>query len=142
MKIPFLPLALRSMALLSSATIRAADTPLEGQMDVMKKAFKALAKSMEAPVATEQKTYLEEIAKLHDAAVKARELTPDKATQIPEAERPAFLKAYVQQMDVTIAAIDGLQKAVAAADWPAAQKQIGDLKQDQKKGHTEFRSEE
>jgi len=134
--------AILGMFLIVSATGLRAETALDGKMDVMKKAFKELVKSLEQPVAADQKKYLDFIAQLHGAAVKSRDLTPEKADEIPAEKRPDFIKAYQKQMDETIALIDLLKKDVGDSNWAAAQKQIAALKKAQKEGHTEFRSEE
>jgi hypothetical protein len=134
--------AILGMFLIASATGLRAETALEGKMDVMKKAFKELAKSLEQPVAADQKKYLELIARLHGAAVQSRDLTPGKAGEIPADKRPDFIKAYQKQMDETVALIDLLKKDVADSNWTGAQKQIAALKMAQKEGHSKFRSEE
>lgn len=134
--------AILGMFLILSVTGLRAETALDGKMDVMKKAFKELAKSLEQPVAADQKKYLDLIAQLHGAAVKSRDLTPEKADEIPAEKRPDFIKAYQKQMDETIALIDLLKKDVADSNWAGAQKQIAALKKAQKTGHSEFRSEE
>ncbi len=141
MKIPTRSFAIFGVLLIASATGLRADTELEGKMQSMKKAFKELAKSLEQPVAADQGKYLNLISQLHDAAAKARDLTPEKAEEIPADKRPDFIKAFQKQMDETVAAIDLLKKDVADSDWAGAQKQIAALKKDQKEGHSEFRSE-
>ena len=134
--------AILGMFLIVSATGLRAETALDGKLDVMTKAFKELAKSLEQPVAADQKKYLDFIAQLHGAAVKSRDLTPEKADEIPAEKRPDFIKAYQMQMDETIALSDLLKKDVGDSNWAGAQKQIAALKKAQKEGHTEFRSEE
>jgi len=134
-------LAILGMLLIASATGLRAETELEGKMQTMKKAFKELAKSLEQPVAADQKKYLDLIAQLHGAAVKSLDLTPEKAEEIPAEKRPDFIKAYRKQMEEAIALTDRLKKDVADSNWAGAQEQIAALKKAQKEGHSEFRSE-
>lgn len=142
MKIPTRTFAIFGILLIASATGLRAETELEGKMQTMKKAFKELAKSLEQPVAAEQSKYLGLVEQLHDAAAKARDLTPEKAKEIPADKRPDFIKAFQKQMDETVALIDLLKKDVADSNWAGARNQIAALKKDQKEGHSEFRSEE
>ncbi len=138
----FRSFSILSILLIASAAGLCAETALDGKMEVMKKAFKELAKSLEQPVAADQKKYLALIDQLHGAAVKSLDLTPGKADEIPADKRPDFIKAYQKQMGDTIALIELLKKDVGDSNWAGAQKQITALKKAQKEGHSEFRSEE
>jgi len=134
--------AILSILLIAPAAGLRAETALDGKMDIMKNAFKELAKSLEQPVPADQKKYLDLISKLHDAAVKSVDLTPAKADGIPADKRPDFIQAYQKQMKHTVALIDLLKKDVADSNWAGAQKQIAALKKAQKEGHSDFRSED
>lgn len=141
MKIPLCALMLLGTSVFLSTAVLRAETPLEGKMQTMKKAFKELVKSMEQPTDADKKKDLALVVKLEEAARQARDLTPEKAAEIPADKRPDFIKSYEKHMEETIVLIEHLKQAVTDANWAEAQKQVEAIKQAQKEGHADFRSE-
>ncbi len=143
MKTPFLSCRFWNLLILSlflGASLHA-ESPLETQMKQMKSAFKELGKSLQQPVDADKDKYLALTAKLREATVKSRELSPEKTDEIPADQKAAFLKNFQKKIDETVATIDLLSQAIKASNWPEAQKQYASLKGAQKEGHKEFQSE-
>lgn len=136
----FTPLAVCLLAAIAPLSLRA-DTPLEEQMDKMKRAFRGLRTALEAPVEADKEKYAGMAEDLRAAADSAKQYEPEKTETVPQAKRAAFLEDYRQSMDKLVAQIDELKKQLAAGQWDAAQKQIKLINQSQRQGHKEFRVE-
>ncbi len=126
--------------ILPSASLLA-DTPLGEQMDKMKVANRDLKAALEAPSDAGKPEYLALVASLRAAAVASRDLVPVKADEVPAGERDAFLAGYRKAMDELVTLIDQLGKSITDGDWEGANKIMGLIKQSQREGHKEYRSE-
>lgn len=118
-----------------------ADTPLEKKMDAMKKQYKELSKSLEAPVEEQKEKYQKSAETLRDLMKESRTLSPEKAETIPADKRAAFIEGYQKAMDQSITTLDNLIKAIQASNWTEAKAEFNKLKEQQKEGHKEYRSE-
>ncbi len=136
-----LPAILALLAILPAAALRA-DTPLGKQMEKMKVANRDLKAALEAPSDARKPEYLALVAKLRAAAVASKELAPRKAAEIPAEERDDFLEAYRKAMDDLVALLDELQQSIAEGKWEDANEKMSLVKQAQREGHEEFRSDD
>ena len=136
-----LPAVLALLAILPAAPVRA-DSPLGKQMGKMKSANRDLKAALEAPSDARKPEYLALVAKLRAAAVASKELTPRKAAEIPAGDRDKFLEEYRKAMDDLVALIDELQQSIAEGKWEDANEQMALIKQAQREGHEEFRSDD
>lgn len=110
-------------------------------MEKMKRAFRGLRGSLEAPAEADKDSYLAMADKLRAAAVASKDYEPEKTDAIPQDKRAEFLVGYRQSMDDLVELIDGLKTQLSAADWDGARAQIKLINQAQRDGHKEFRSE-
>lgn len=119
-----------------------ADTPLEKQMNQMRRSFKELKKAMEAPVEADKPKYLGWVADLKTASEKAKTMEPEKTEKIPEDQKKAFLEGYRSKMEESIELTDELGKAIEAGKWAEAKNLLGKMNQVQREGHGKYRAEE
>jgi soluble cytochrome b562 len=113
------------------------DTELGGKMDDMNDAFKKLRRNV--PDATKNDDSLKLVAAMQSAAGDALKLTPAKAADLPEADRPKFVADYQAKMKMFIEMLGKLETALKAGDNASAQKIVADLFQTEKDAHTDFR---
>jgi soluble cytochrome b562 len=118
-----------------------ADTPLEKQMNQMRRSFKELKKAMEAPVEADKPKYLGWVADLKKAAEESKTLEPEKTEKVPVDEQKAFLEGYRSKMEEMIGQIDQLGQAIEAGKWAEAKSLIGQINQRQREGHGKYRSD-
>ncbi|MBU3664793.1 MAG: hypothetical protein FGM15_02800 [Chthoniobacterales bacterium] len=130
-----------SLIVASALTLRAG-TELESEMKHMKDAYRGLKTAMEAPVEADKQTYLDLAAKLKDAAVAAKELKPEKLSEIPADQQAAFLESYRQQVDELIKLTDSLAQSITAGNWEEAKNQLMAINQSRREGHKEFMSDD
>ena len=65
----------------------------------------------------------------------------ERLLELPAGERDAFLAGYRKAMDELVTLIDQLGKSITDGDWEGANKIMGLIKQSQREGHKEYRSE-
>ena len=118
-----------------------ADTPLEKQMNQMRRSFKELKKAMEAPVEADKQKYLGWVADLKKAAEESKTLEPEKTERVPVEQKTAFLEGYRSKMEEMIGQIDQLGQAIEAGKWAEAKSLIGQINQVQREGHGKYRSD-
>jgi soluble cytochrome b562 len=118
-----------------------ADTPLEKQMNQMRRSFKELKKAMEAPVEADKQKYLGWVADLKKAAGESKTLEPEKTEKVPADEQKAFLEGYRSKMEEMIGQIDQLGQAIEAGKWAEAKSLIGQINQVQREGHGKYRGD-
>ena len=119
-----------------------ADSPLEKQMNQMRRSFKELKKAMEAPVEADKPKYLGWVADLKKASEEAKTMEPEKTEKVPAEEQKAFLEGYRSKMEESIELTDELGKAIEAGKWAEAKGLIGQINQVQREGHKKYRAEE
>jgi soluble cytochrome b562 len=119
-----------------------ADSPLEKQMNQMRRSFKELKKAMEAPVEADKPKYLGWVADLKKASEEAKAMEPEKTEKVPAEEQKAFLEGYRSKMEESIELTDELGKAIEAGKWAEAKGLIGQISQVQREGHKKYRAEE
>ena len=134
-----------------SASIRAADGPppgpggpakekktdLETRMDKVGKAFRKLRKQVSDPA--QNASSLELVAAMIDGAKDAATLTPAKAADLPEDQRPAFIQHFKDGIKELQDRLTKLQAALGAGNNAAAEAQVNDLFDFEKKSHKEFK---
>ena len=118
-----------------------ADTPLEKQMNQMRRSFKELKKAMEAPVEADKQKYLGWVADLKKAAEESKTLEPEKTERVPAEQKTPFLEGYRSKMEEMIGQIDQLGQAIEAGKWAEAKSLIGQINQVQREGHGKYRSD-
>lgn len=111
-------------------------TELEDRMDEMGAAFKKLRRQITD--ATQNASSLELVAKLSAGAEKAAKLTPAKASDLPEAERPKFIADYQSEMKVLQEQLAKLSAALKANNNADAEKVLKDIGAMQRKDHKTF----
>ena len=115
-------------------------TPLEEQMDTMNKAFKTLKKQVAD--ASKKDANAELVATMKKSAIASKDLAPEKAKDVPEADRAKFVEEYKGALDKLIAGIDSLDKAVRDGNADATKAAIEDLTKQKGDGHKKFQKDE
>jgi soluble cytochrome b562 len=130
-----------TLAILTGSHCRAEkDGDLERDMETMNKAFKTLKRQVADPA---QKTAnLEAIARLKKSAVAARDCVPEKAETIPQAGRAKFIADFQTSISELVAQIDKLEKAVQENRIQDAQKEIDEINELKREGHSTFAGKE
>jgi soluble cytochrome b562 len=153
MKISLLASALLISVLVAGPALRAQDaqpapapdgprkpmpkTELAKDMDKIGDAIKTLQKQVGDPA--QNVASLKLVATIRDAAQAATKLAPEKAKDLPEADRPGFVERYRDGLKEFLGAVDQLDAALRANDNATATaifKQLGDL---ERKDHIRFR---
>jgi len=119
-----------------------ADSPLEKQMNQMRRSFKELKKAMDAPVEADKQKYLGWVADLKKASEEAKTMEPEKTEKVPSDQQKAFLEGYRSKMEESIELTDELGKAIEAGKWAEAKTLIGQINQVQREGHSKYRGKE
>lgn len=111
-------------------------TELEDRMDEMGNAFKKLRRQVSDP--TKNASSLELVAKLRAGSEKAIKLTPAKAADLPEADRPKFIADFREGIKHLQGSIGKLEDALKANQNEEAAKILKELGAEQKEGHKKF----
>lgn len=111
-------------------------------MKNMSRAYKELSKDLKMPVDTDKDKYLALADTLKKESVKAHDLVPSKAEDLPADQKDAMVKAYQKDMDQFGQTIDTLSQAISDGKWDDAQKALAALKQDMIEGHKAYRKKE
>ena len=112
-------------------------TELEMRMDRVGKAFRKLKKQVSD--SAQNASSLELVATMQAAAKEAVDLTPEKAQDLPEDQRPKFIEDYKAGIKGLMDRLDQLQAALTAGKNDEAAKIVAALGDYQKKEHKEFR---
>jgi soluble cytochrome b562 len=115
-------------------------TDLEKQMDKMGKAFRALRKQISD--SSQNASSLDLIATIKDAAAASSNLTPKKAADLPEADRPAFVAQYQAGLKDLAASLDKVTADLKAGDNTAAANDLKDVGAVEGKNHKKFKKPE
>jgi hypothetical protein len=115
-------------------------TDLEKVMDQISKAAKALKKQINDPA--QNASSLDLVATIRSGAEKALTLTPDKASDLPEADRPKFATSYRDAMKEFIASVDKLAAALKTNDNAAAASLFKASIDLERKDHRQYRRPE
>jgi soluble cytochrome b562 len=115
-------------------------TELEVRMEKIGKAAKALKKQIQDPA--QNASSLELVAAIRAAAGEALTLTPAKAADLPEADRPKFTADFRAGLKEFIAGVDKLSAALKANDNAAAGALFKHLIDLEHKDHKQFRRPE
>lgn len=126
--------------LLLAATLRA-ETELDRQMEIMKRAYRELKIAMEAPKDADKAKYLAAVDKLRAASEESKKFEPAMTKDVAAEKRADFLTGYKQEMDELIEQIDELKQQITDGKWDDAKKQLGLINQAQRDGHKQYRAE-
>ncbi|HEY1848535.1 MAG TPA: cytochrome b562 [Opitutaceae bacterium] len=113
------------------------DTDLEVQMKRVGKAFKALRKQVADPAQNESSLKL--VATMQDALKNSLALTPEKASDLPEDQRPKFIEDFKAGLKGMQDELDKLSGALTAGKNDDAAKIVTEIFSMEKKDHKEFR---
>lgn len=125
--------------LLAPAAVRADDTELAKQMEIIDGSMKKLRRTLKA--ADQNAESMKLIEEMKKASIASKALIPVMAKDVPEAERAKFVAAYQAAMDVFIAEVDKLAAAVKENKSEAAQEIYTKLKEMEDTGHKQFTKE-
>jgi soluble cytochrome b562 len=114
-----------------------ADTELGKVMEKLNNAWRKLRK--QAPDAANNASSLELVATIKAESENALKFQPDKAKDLPEADRPKYVEGYQTKMKEFNAKLDKLTAAFNAGDNPGAVAIIKELGQLQREGHKEYK---
>ncbi|MFA7343719.1 MAG: cytochrome b562 [Terrimicrobiaceae bacterium] len=135
------PVVLTLLISLATLSGMKADTPLEKNMERMKKACQELSLGLEKPQENSQATYLTLAGIIKTSAIEARDLVPKSAAALPPDQKAAMIKSYKESMGVFVGSVDGLIQNIKDSKWEEARKDIVGLKNEMKDGHREFRKD-
>lgn len=121
-----------------AAARRADDPSLEQRMKAMKRAF---AKVKDFAAKGEGAAPLAEVDALLQNALAARNLVPEMAEDIAEADRAKWLLAYKQGMRDTVRSLLALEEALEAGDKTKVKELAEALGKQQKEGHKQFKKD-
>ena len=113
------------------------ETELEQKMDVIGGAFRKLRRQISDPAKAEDSLKL--VMQIKEAAAASVKLTPEKAADVPEAERAKYVADYQAKMKDFLGEVEKLQVAVTSGKLDEATKILGQMNALQKSGHKEFR---
>ncbi len=113
------------------------DTELGKTMEKLNGAWRKLRKQVND--AASNANSVEQVAIVKEGALKASTLEPDKAKDLPEADRPKFIHDYQAKMKEFAAKLDKLSDAFKANDNTAAAALMKELGQMQREGHKEYK---
>jgi len=85
---------------------------------------------------------LETIAKIEEAALAAKSLTPRRATTMPSDQQPPFVAEYRKQMASLVISMCNMETAVLDGDDAKAQDIYKQMKQQEEDGHDQFMPED
>ena len=124
----------------AAAPAKAPKTELEKSMGAMGKAFRTLRRQVSD--STKNASSLELVATIRSAADAASKLTPAKAEDLPEADRPQFVADFQSGMKDLAAGLDKLEADLKANDNTAAAADYKDIGSIEGKNHKKFRRPE
>ncbi|MFO1031158.1 MAG: cytochrome b562 [Planctomycetota bacterium] len=122
----------------AAAAARADEPSLEQRMKAMKRAF---GKVKDFAAKGEGAAPLAEVDALLQNALAARNMVPEMAADIPEAERAKWLAAYKQGMRDTVRSLLELEQALEAGDKAKVKELAEALGKQQKEGHKHFKKD-
>jgi hypothetical protein len=115
-------------------------TELEMRMDRVGKAFRKLRKQVADPA--QNASSLQLLATMDDALKDALDLTPAKAQDLPEDQRPKFVEDYKAGIKGMQDEFSKLRDALTAGKNDDAAKVVADIVAAEKKDHKDFRRPE
>ena len=116
---------------------------LHDLMEAIGDDYKAVYKIIKKKAADKKADAIKALDSLKKNCVKSKALIPHKADGIKdEAAKKKFVDSYKKEMDVLIANIDKLKKAVEGDDWDGGLKIIKAMKTHKGDSHDKFQDEE
>jgi hypothetical protein len=115
-------------------------TELEMRMDRASKAFRKLRKQVADPA--QNASSLDLVSKMAAAFKEAEDLTPEKAMDLPEADRPKFVSDYKAGIQAMEDEVSKLSDALTAGKNDVAASIVADMFAMEKKDHKEFKKPE
>jgi len=115
-------------------------TELEMRMDRAGKAFRKLRKQVADPA--QNASSLDLASKMLAAFKEAEDLTPEKAMDLPEADRPKFVADYKTGIQAMEDEVSKLSDALTAGKNDVAASIVADMLAMEKKDHKEFKKPE
>jgi hypothetical protein len=112
-------------------------TELELRMDRMGKAYRKLRKQVADP--TQNAASIELASKMMAALKEAEDLTPEKAADLPEDQRPKFVSDFKDGIKAMEDQVSKLTDALTAGKNDDAAKIVADMGAMEKKDHKEFK---
>lgn len=116
------------------------ETELGNTMEDLNRSWRKLRKQVADPASNASS--IELVAAIKKDSVKALTLEPDKARDIPEADRAKYIESYKEKMKEFSAKLDELSAAFKANNNDGAAAIIKELGGMQKEGHKEFKRPE
>lgn len=113
------------------------ETELGKTMEKLNGAWRKLRRQVND--AASNASSIEQVAIVKEAALKAETLQPDKAKDLPEADRPKFIQAYQDKMKEFASKLDKLSDAFKANDNTTAAALLKELGLMQREGHKEYK---
>lgn len=114
-------------------------TELAGHMEEMGKVFRRLGRQVGD--ASKNEDSLKLIATIREHAEAGLKLEPAKKAEVPAAQQAKFVADYQAKMKSFLGNIAKLESAIKAGNNAEAEDMIKALKQDQKEGHKEFKTD-
>jgi hypothetical protein len=111
-------------------------TELEKRMGRVGKAYKKLKKQVADPGQNPSSVLL--VEEMRTAMGEALDLTPARAQDIPEADRPKFIEDYKKGIQAMLDKFSGLEDALKANDNAGAQAIIAKIGPMMKEDHKQF----
>lgn len=124
---------------LAALAVAAAGTPLEKNMERMKKAYRELSLGLEKPQDGNQSAYVSLAETIRAAALESRDLVPALAANLPPDKKEAMVKAYRADMEDFVGSVDTLIGHLKAGNWAESRKDMANMKNEMKDSHREFR---
>jgi soluble cytochrome b562 len=135
-----------ALAASPAALVRAADekvpveTELQKKMEEVETGLKKLRRTLRN---SDQNTEsLKTITLVKEAMEACKKLIPAMAPSVPEADRAKFIEAYQKDMDVVIAEMGKMEKAVKEGKNDQAQEVLKKLKELEEAGHEKYIKDE
>jgi soluble cytochrome b562 len=123
-----------------SAPAKEEKTDLEKQMDSINRAFRTLRRQIAD--ATKNDSSLQLVQTMHDAADAASKLTPKKAADLAEADRPQFESEFQAGIKDLMGALDKLTTDLKANDNTAAADDVKQIQTLEGQNHKKFKKQE
>jgi soluble cytochrome b562 len=115
-------------------------TELELRMDRVGKAFRKIRKQVADP--TQNASSIDLASKMMAALKEAEDLTPEKAADLPEDQRPKFISDFKDGIKAMEDEVSKLSDALTAGKNDDAAKIVADMFAMEKKDHKEFKKPE
>ena len=116
------------------------ETELQKKMEEVETGLKKLRRTLRNTAQNEES--LKTITEVKAAMEACKKLAPSMASSLPEADRAKFVEAYKKDMDVAIAEIGKMEKAVKDGKNDAAQESLKKLKELEDAGHEKYIKDE